>query len=103
MNMLGVDIGGTKIAAGCVRLSDGHAICVDTITIETRATHGFAISIEQVWTAIGQAITKDVQAIGICAPGPLHQKTGVILNPPNLPGWVDIPLVEMTRQKLDCL
>ncbi len=40
-----------------------------------------------------------MHAIGICAPGPLHQKTGVILNPPNLPGWVDVPLVEMTRQK----
>src|SRR5580700_974531 len=99
MNVLGVDIGGTKIAAGCVRLKDEHASCGDAITVATRAAEGFAISIEQVWTAIDRAMNKDVQAIGICAPGPLHQKTGVILNPPNLPGWVDVPLVEMTRRK----
>lgn len=98
-NLLGVDIGGTKIAAGCVRIADEHAACADTVVVETRAAEGFDASIAQLWAAIEKSITKDIEAIGICAPGPLHQKTGVILNPPNLHGWIDVPLVEMTRKK----
>jgi glucokinase len=30
--------------------------------------------------------------IGISAPGPLNPKTGVVVSPPNLPGWHNVPL-----------
>src|SRR5258708_29568324 len=30
--------------------------------------------------------------IGICAPGPLDPRTGVVLNPPNVPCWRNFPL-----------
>src|SRR5581483_53292 len=33
-----------------------------------------------------------IQGVGICSPGPLNPKTGVVLNPPNLPCWRDFPL-----------
>src|SRR5256885_16500316 len=33
-----------------------------------------------------------VERIGICAPGPLDPRTGVVLNPPNMPCWRDFPL-----------
>src|SRR6202040_3600783 len=33
-----------------------------------------------------------ISAIGICAPGPLNPRTGVVINPPNLPGWRNFPL-----------
>jgi len=32
-------------------------------------------------------------AIGVCAPGPLDPRTGVVLNPPNVPCWRNFPLV----------
>jgi glucokinase len=32
--------------------------------------------------------------IGICAPGPLDPRTGVVLNPPNVPCWRDFPLAD---------
>lgn len=39
-----------------------------------------------------------IEAIGICAPGPLNPLTGVILNPPNLAIWHNYPLAgEMRR------
>jgi glucokinase len=41
------------------------------------------------------------QSIGICAPGPLDPKTGVVLNPPNLPCWRDFPLAERIRAIYD--
>ena len=37
-------------------------------------------------------IHRPISAIGICAPGPLDPLTGVVINPPNLPGWRDFPL-----------
>ncbi len=37
-------------------------------------------------------------AIGICAPGPLNPRTGVVINPPNLPGWHNFPLAEEIRK-----
>ena len=32
--------------------------------------------------------------IGISCGGPLDSKTGVIMSPPNLPGWDDVPVVK---------
>jgi glucokinase len=33
-----------------------------------------------------------VSSIGICAPGPLDPKSGIVLNPPNVPCWRNFPL-----------
>jgi glucokinase len=35
-----------------------------------------------------------ISGIGICAPGPLDPRTGVVINPPNLPGWRNFPLAD---------
>jgi glucokinase len=98
---LGVDIGGTKVAAGLV---DPHG----TILFQTRvpmpahgsAAEGFAAvqsAIEAVFAARPEART-NLTGIGICAPGPLDPVTGVILNPPNVPCWRNFPLaVEIHR------
>jgi glucokinase len=94
--VLGVDIGGTKIATGLV---NEHAELCSRRSIPTLANEGFDVSIQQVWHAIEDSLTGEVVAIGICAPGPLNPKTGVILNPPNLPGWRNIPLREMAEEK----
>jgi glucokinase len=94
--IIGVDIGGTKIAA---RRVNRNAETTGSAWLPTRAADGFDVSLAQVWSAIGQLLTADVQAIGICAPGPLNSKTGVILNPPNLPGWRDVPLAKMAAEK----
>ena len=40
-----------------------------------------------------------VGGIGICAPGPLDPKTGVIWNPPNLPCWRNFPLGESVQKR----
>jgi glucokinase len=96
MPVLGIDIGGTKIAAGVV--SETAAVLRSAIT-PTRAAGGFETSIAQVYSAIGGMMTPEISAIGICAPGPLSPKTGVVLNPPNLPGWNNIPLAELVAKR----
>jgi glucokinase len=42
---------------------------------------------------------RDVRSIGICSPGPLDPRTGVVINPPNLPCWRNFPLAERLSQK----
>ena len=42
---------------------------------------------------------ENVGGIGICAPGPLNPKTGVVLNPPNLPGWRNIQLAKLVEKE----
>jgi glucokinase len=96
VTVLGVDIGGTKIIA---RRVSGDADVAGSTFLPTRAAEGFDVSLAQLWSAIERTITDDVTMIGICAPGPLNSESGVILNPPNLPGWIDVPLAEMTRKK----
>jgi glucokinase len=94
--IIGVDIGGTKIAA---RRVNPNGEVAGSTWLPTRAAEGFDVSLAQVWSAIEQSLTSDVVAIGICAPGPLNSETGVILNPPNLPGWRDVPLAQMAAEK----
>jgi len=98
-----VDIGGTKIAAGLVSsdlVSSGPTLgLLRTQFVPTLALEGFETSLRQLWSAIDAVIDSSAQAIGICAPGPLNPKTGVILNPPNLPGWRDVPLAGLVSER----
>lgn len=94
--VLGVDIGATKIATGLVNES---AEVSGARTVPTLANEGYDVSIGQVWRAIEGSLTGGVSAIGICAPGPLNPKSGVVLNPPNLLGWHNVALREMTEAR----
>lgn len=94
--VVGVDIGGTKIAAGRV---DTQARVAAPVTLPTLAAEPFDVSLGQVYRAIAECLTAEVRAIGICAPGPLNPRTGVVLNPPNLPHWRDVPLAKLVAEK----
>jgi glucokinase len=98
MLVIGVDIGGTKIAAA--RLDRSNPVHpVNSVVYPTRAAEGFDVSYPQVLAALDQCLTPEVRAVGICAPGPLNPKTGVIVNPPNLPGWVNVPLASLVSER----
>jgi glucokinase len=89
--VLGVDIGGTKVAVGIVD-RDGKILkqVRKPMIVNGTAEAG----LETVTGAIDSMMSENVQSIGICAPGPLDPKTGVVLNPPNLPCWRNFPLAE---------
>ena len=98
MYCVAVDIGGTKIAAARIRRGDVPAV-IENVTLPTLASAGFDCSLSQVFQAIDRCLTEDVRAIGICAPGPLNPKTGIVLNPPNLPGWSNVPLAQLVSER----
>ena len=92
---LGVDIGGTKVAAGLVD-ADGSILFQTRVPMPARgsAAEGFAAvnsAMEAIFAAHPEARSK-LTSIGICAPGPLDPASGVILNPPNVPCWRNFPL-----------
>ena len=98
--VIGVDIGGTKVAAGLV--STGGEIRAHVRT-PMCANGNAAQGLDAVIAAIRQLVANsgnnsDIHGIGICAPGPLDPRTGVIINPPNVPCWRNFPLAEEIRR-----
>jgi glucokinase len=94
--VIGVDIGGTKVAAGIVDVSGK---ILTQLRKPMPANDGAEAGFKAVTSAIDSLLAGEganaqaqVRAIGICAPGPLDPKSGVVLNPPNLPCWRNFPL-----------
>lgn len=100
--MIGVDVGGTKVAAGFVNVRGeiGERLRV-AMNPRGTAEEGFAA----VTSALDELLRlrkvgKGAEfPIGICAPGPLDPRTGVVLNPPNVPCWRNFPLAEEVRNR----
>jgi glucokinase len=97
--IVGVDIGGTKVAAGSVDHSGKILAQSRMAMVANDAARGLAAvaaAIEELRSRAGDGFQP--HAIGICAPGPLNPRTGVVINPPNLPGWHNFPLAEEMRK-----
>jgi glucokinase len=102
--VIGVDIGGTKVAAGLVDPS-GEILCHtrNPMVSNGGAASGLAAVIEAIETASDCAVSVAgahnlIRGVGICSPGPLDPKTGVVINPPNLPCWRNFPLAAEVAQ-----
>ena len=98
--VVGVDIGGTKVAAGLVN-AEGEILGQNRTPMLTTGapSNGLAavsVAIQGLFPDVSSQ--NQIAAIGICAPGPLDPKTGVIINPPNLPIWHNYPLAEEMRR-----
>jgi len=93
--VVGVDIGGTKVAAGLV---DRNGEIKTQIRTPMMAHGEGSEGLGAVVSAIDLLLDHDAKArplvrgIGICAPGPLDPATGVVINPPNVPCWRNFPL-----------
>jgi glucokinase len=93
--LIGVDVGGTKVAAGFVN-SHGEMGEYVRVAMNPRGTaeEGFAAVTSALDGLLRQrGVSEGTEfPIGMCAPGPLDPRTGVVLNPPNVPCWRDFPL-----------
>jgi glucokinase len=94
---VGIDIGGTKLAVGVVT-SDGavHGLLVEPTHREEGPEKIISRLFDMGRRATAQAGLQ-VEAVGISCGGPLDGPRGVLLCPPHLPGWIDIPLGELAR------
>src|SRR5262245_31604595 len=97
--VLGVDIGGTKVAAGLV---DGSGEILSQVRFPMLADGNAEDGFSSVCRAIDAAMPANagpLRAIGVSAPGPLDPYQGVILKTPNLACWRNFPLRERIEQK----
>lgn len=98
---LGIDIGGTKCAV--VVGGDDFKI-LSKIQFDTRTSERdyqavfeeFFVHIESLFSRFPK---EQLKGIGISCGGPLDSKKGMIYSPPNLPGWDNVPIVEIFNKK----
>lgn len=86
--VLGVDIGGTKVAAGLVD-PQGQVLFSTRYPMTSPGSGAAAMACvhRAIEGALEAANGRELSAIGVVSPGPLDVRTGVVLHTPNLPGW----------------
>ena len=95
--ILGVDIGGTKVAVGIV---DRQGKILAQLRRPMTANGTAQAGLDAVVGAIDSMLAQgQVSSIGICAPGPLDPTSGIVLNPPNVPCWRNFPLASEISAK----
>ncbi len=98
MYILGIDIGGTKCAVITAEYADGNI----TLIKKERCTTDLKIPPEQMIDRLidlaDGIIDKKPEGIGISCGGPLDSKNGIIMSPPNLPGWDNVEIVKQIEE-----
>ena len=99
-SLIGVDLGGTRIRAA--RLDTNLEILERKETL-TLADQGLDATLGRIINLIRDVLPENVDevaGIGISAPGPLDPHTGVVVSPPNLPGWHNVPLAQILNDAI---
>ena len=101
--VLGIDVGGTKLAAGLVS-PEGQIDGFNTIAahVEQGPERMIERHLALARSVVGGAgLGWDaIDAVGIGIGGPLDPERGIIQSPPNLPGWDDVPLGDIVAAAL---
>jgi glucokinase len=95
MYILGFDIGGTKCAALVAEWDGENVMVLDKVRLKTDTSIPASEMIHRLIDAADGILTKKPEAIGISSGGPLDSERGVIMSPPNLPGWDNVEIVGM--------
>ena len=94
-HVVGIDIGGTKLAT-VVADSTGHIL--NKVRKPTLSERGPEYALQLLFDMVRETIEladlkqEAISAIGVSCGGPLDTKTGIVYSPPNLPGWDALPL-----------
>lgn len=102
--ILGVDVGGTKIAAAVIT-DEGKVVSRDYGS--TPAQAGPQVVIDNIFATIDRTISSSnvvlsqLSGIGIAAAGIIDSRKGKVIFSPNLPGWHEVPLGDAVRQRFN--
>lgn len=102
MAVIGLDLGGTKLAAALFN-NNGDILFKSNHSLDKRRGK----EVGQLTTAAAgemllqaKSLNETVTAIGICVPGIAYEKTGKVWAP-NIPGWDDYPLLEEIHRSIN--
>jgi glucokinase len=96
--VLGLDIGGTKCAALLAQIKESQISILAREQIQTptgweQTLHALCAISSRLIETCGIS-RENINSLGISCGGPLDGKKGIILSPPNLPGWDRVPIVD---------
>lgn len=100
---LGLDLGGTNVKAGVI---DDHGAVVSACSVPTDAILGPDAGVESLVAAGRNAVTAagismdQIVAVGLATPGTMDIPNGMLLEPPNLPGWTNFPIRNRVASQL---
>lgn len=97
MYVLGFDIGGTKCAVTTARWDGSQIQLLDKAACPTDLTIAPEDMIRRMIDMADQLLTEPPERVGISCGGPLSSEEGVILGPPNLPGWDHVTIVSQLQ------
>ena len=92
---VGLDVGGSAMKSGVV---DDTGQPFPNVSLPTEAHRGQEFGLERMCETIRQAVgsaglkMKDIAAIGVATPGTMDIPAGMILDPPNLKPWQNVPV-----------
>src|SRR5271154_2581639 len=98
---VGLDVGGTAMKAGVV---DDAGKPLASVSLPTEAHRGQEFGLERMCETIRQAVAAaglkmaDIDAIGVATPGTMDIPAGMILDPPNLKPWRNVPVRAYIQQ-----
>ncbi len=101
LKYVGLDVGGTTMKAAVV---DDAGVAAPSVSLPTEAhlgqEHGLAMMAEAIRQAVRAAGLKmaEIAAIGVATPGLMDIKLGLILDPPNLKPWKNVPVRDYVRE-----
>src|SRR5262245_47461725 len=92
---VGLDVGGTSMKGGVVA-DTGKPL--SAVSLPTEAHRGQEFGLERMAETIRAAVQKagltmaDIASIGVATPGLMDIPAGIILDPPNLKPWQNVPV-----------
>jgi glucokinase len=101
---LGIDLGGTNIKAGVV---DHEARVLSSVSRPTEASRGPVVGLDHLVGAARRAVAASgigweaIRGVGLGSPGTMDIRAGLLLDPPNLPGWTDWPIRDKLAARLE--
>ena len=100
---LGLDLGGTNVKAGVV---DDNGSVISSRSVPTDAIQGPDVGVANIVNAGRQAVAAAgipmdrIVAVGLATPGTMDIPNGMLLEPPNLPGWTNYPIRDRVAAQL---
>lgn len=92
---IGIDVGGTK----CAVVRGNEEGCIEEKLLFP--TKDREHTLKQIFDSVAGLKTDQTAAIGVSCGGPLDSKKGIILGPPNLPGWEEVPVARMLEERFE--
>ena len=102
--VLALDIGGTKLAAGVV---DSSGRVRSFVVAPSNAADGPGPALARLFELGRRAVAesslpwREILAVGIGCGGPLDAERGVLIAPPHLPGWHDVPVTALAEREYE--